>query len=284
MPIEHSKRLAWFRQLHRIIQFPRTFLAPKPPGLRRNHRVTDGFGSTLASTLDTASDWNAAAGSRHKSIVDAHAPKLTPERTTGSPIAGKLPVVAVNLPGAPKRVRAREPLRAIKPALNTLAGRTSAQSLKRYSPEAQTAVPLPPPLPDAEPSTIRSETPRSIADILPLSQPPRVFNLPSHLPHAPSHLGFDPMLRAQPPVADHAPAEEQFLDEKSRPDPITSNGASRDESGSRATRQTSTVHIDGSVLGRWAIQHLERALGRPPIGMTGVDPRASAPRSRVSPF
>lgn len=46
----------------------------------------------------------------------------------------------------------------------------------------------------------------------------------------------------------------------------------------------STLHIDGAALGRWAIQHLERALGKPATGMTGVDPRATAPRGRVAPF
>jgi hypothetical protein len=37
-------------------------------------------------------------------------------------------------------------------------------------------------------------------------------------------------------------------------------------------------------LGRWAIDHLERTLSKPASGMTGVDPRAMIPRSRVSPF
>jgi hypothetical protein len=46
----------------------------------------------------------------------------------------------------------------------------------------------------------------------------------------------------------------------------------------------STIHIDGSALGRWAVQYLERALGKPATGMTGIDPRASRPRYRVSPF
>jgi hypothetical protein len=49
-------------------------------------------------------------------------------------------------------------------------------------------------------------------------------------------------------------------------------------------RTVSTLHIDGSALGQWAIQHLERSLGRPATGMTGVDPRSSLPRSRVAPF
>jgi hypothetical protein len=44
------------------------------------------------------------------------------------------------------------------------------------------------------------------------------------------------------------------------------------------------LHIDGSALGRWVIQHLERALGKPATGMTGVDPRVTVPRSRVAPF
>jgi hypothetical protein len=46
----------------------------------------------------------------------------------------------------------------------------------------------------------------------------------------------------------------------------------------------STLHLDGAALGRWAIEHLERSLARPPSGMTGIDPRISIPRSRVAPF
>lgn len=46
----------------------------------------------------------------------------------------------------------------------------------------------------------------------------------------------------------------------------------------------SILHIDGSALGRWTLQHLERTLGKPTTGMTGVDPRATIPRSRVAPF
>jgi hypothetical protein len=45
-----------------------------------------------------------------------------------------------------------------------------------------------------------------------------------------------------------------------------------------------TLHLDGATLGRWAIQHMERALARPSNGMTGVDPRATMPRGHISPF
>ena len=44
------------------------------------------------------------------------------------------------------------------------------------------------------------------------------------------------------------------------------------------------LHIDGHALGQWAVEHLTRTLARPPTGITGIDPRASPPRTRVSPF
>jgi hypothetical protein len=56
------------------------------------------------------------------------------------------------------------------------------------------------------------------------------------------------------------------------------------DSHAATPNQTSTIHLDGSALGRWALLHLERALTKPPSGMTGVDPRATIPRSHVVPF
>lgn len=56
------------------------------------------------------------------------------------------------------------------------------------------------------------------------------------------------------------------------------------ESGPGVQLAGSTLHLDGAALGRWAVHHLERTLARPPSGMTGVDPRAAVPRTRVSPF
>ena len=47
---------------------------------------------------------------------------------------------------------------------------------------------------------------------------------------------------------------------------------------------SATLHLDGAALGRWAVDHLGRVLAKPAKGMTGVDPRATIPRSRVSPF
>ena len=52
----------------------------------------------------------------------------------------------------------------------------------------------------------------------------------------------------------------------------------------RIAPSRATLHIDGHALGRWTVLHLEKVLGRPSAGMTGVDPRASTPRTRISPF
>ena len=45
-----------------------------------------------------------------------------------------------------------------------------------------------------------------------------------------------------------------------------------------------TLHLDGPTLGRWAVDHLGRVLAKPSSGITGVDPRAVLPKTRVSPF
>jgi hypothetical protein len=46
----------------------------------------------------------------------------------------------------------------------------------------------------------------------------------------------------------------------------------------------SILHIDGAALGRWTLDHMTRTLSKPSMGLTCVDPRAAAPRSRVAPF
>jgi hypothetical protein len=84
-------------------------------------------------------------------------------------------------------------------------------------------------------------------------------------------------------------AKEQPSSETDRPDQDQSfsTDSSNGDTGGPSNQNgpaVSTIHIDGSVLGRCAIQYLERALSKPTTGMTGVDPRASLPRSRIAPF
>jgi hypothetical protein len=59
-----------------------------------------------------------------------------------------------------------------------------------------------------------------------------------------------------------------------------STGLSRDSGRS----VKSILHIDGAALGRWTLDHMTRTLSKPSMGLTCVDPRAAAPRSRVAPF
>jgi hypothetical protein len=65
-------------------------------------------------------------------------------------------------------------------------------------------------------------------------------------------------------------------------DPTSSNNLGVDNGNSAA--RVGRIHLDGAALGRWANEHLARALSGNPTGMTAIDPRVSAPRSTLSPF
>jgi len=99
-----------------------------------------------------------------------------------------------------------------------------------------------------------------------------------------SGMPVDLSVRAPPQAVDEEidPNPSSGSERRRRPEALESGSGS--ESGPRQASASSTVHIDGSALGRWAIQHLERTLGKPASGMTGVDPRTNVPRTRVSPF
>ena len=62
------------------------------------------------------------------------------------------------------------------------------------------------------------------------------------------------------------------------------SGSLHNGAGTASKSRSLKLHIDGHALGQWAIEHLTHTLAKPPTGMTGVDPRATPPRSRVSPF
>jgi hypothetical protein len=65
---------------------------------------------------------------------------------------------------------------------------------------------------------------------------------------------------------------------------FNTNADGSDAASPKGQSSIQTLYLDGSALGRWAIQHLERALAKPTSGMTGIDPRAAIPRSRVAPY
>jgi hypothetical protein len=99
-----------------------------------------------------------------------------------------------------------------------------------------------------------------------------------------ANVGVAALLRVQPPPRQDMTDSEQLTGEENQSRPRGPDRACSYGTRQRTSAAASTLHLDGSALGRWAIQHLERTLGKPAAGMTGVDPRASLPRSRVSPF
>ena len=95
-------------------------------------------------------------------------------------------------------------------------------------------------------------------------------------PQDPGRLALA-MTSIAPPTMRSVPGPEQIDDSAKVPG---DNGRPRDVKAAK----TGMLHLDGSALGRWAIEHLERNLRRPATGMTGVDPRLGAPRTHVAPF
>ena len=53
-------------------------------------------------------------------------------------------------------------------------------------------------------------------------------------------------------------------------------GFSRENTSATTTASFGDIFIDGNMLGRWVVRHLERVLTRPTLGSTGVDPRVVA--------
>jgi hypothetical protein len=92
------------------------------------------------------------------------------------------------------------------------------------------------------------------------------------------------LIRARPPGRSEPTDQKEVGTRESGMRPSEPDSRAGAKPGKGTAAAPCTLHIDGSALGRWAIQHLERTLARPATGMTGVDPRASLPRSRVSPF
>lgn len=152
---------------------------------------------------------------------------------------------------------------------------------------------------EAEPPDVRQASPGVLAD------PLRRFGAGAALPSAflagPSdNLPFPGPEPWRPPVAgpptDRLPQNKAVgaSDRQAEPDHSLngedgfafgrSNKSVSEDGGVSSASRGFTLHLDGSALGRWTVDHLQRTLSKPAAGMTGVDPRAVVPRSRVSPF
>jgi hypothetical protein len=281
-----AKRMAWYLDLQRILRFPRHFMAPvAAPRLRRKPAI----GVPDSTTRGISSYQNGPNTSTRPGHI-ALAAFMPPKRAVASMVglpgtkSQRLPTTAgSDFPSNPLGGRApRSPVRVMRgdqavqtytTANGAARGRfsTSGAGYRSFGPSGD--------------RTAGSGTSISLA---PAHIPSRSgefserdFNQISNHTTAetggtlgrPNHL-----LRSEQPLWNRGPAhQDQWLSNDQ-------DRAANSDQPRQNRSAISTIHLDGSVLGRWAIQYLERALGKPTTGMTGVDPRATIPRTRVAPF
>ena len=283
MPLK--QRVAWFRQLKSIFPAPRRFLAPTRNRFRRPRPETDdggglGGGKT-GPGLSGIERYSEAVRSTNASPIgpgrsrDVYRPQSSLSRV-GPSGPGKDPARRNSAVSAPHYLHplTRQILVAVSEARGT-PGITEVPQ-NRVASEA---------VPESH-AGVGSSTKRAAgyeaavkAGRLPLSR------LADYSSKAVGR-GAAPSGRAMAPPA--VPQNGDIAAFAADPVAPAEHGARVAEpSGQEAGRiapSRATLHIDGHALGRWTVQHLEKVLGRPSAGMTGVDPRASTPRTRVSPF
>jgi len=284
MPSVDAKRINWFLNLQRILRFPRAYMAP-----------------VAVSPVSRG-----PANLRPQTIIRAIPPLQSPdiiERivriATGAfsnlkrgPFLMDAPV-SWKRPRPPTRIefeRPAGPLRwRVQKALTHVAG--AAQTILMHD---RTEVAVRQVLAGARKrlGLIEHVGNRSSAVRNTVSFAPAPFILPTRgrsksLPDG--RRGTDTaqtpaVLRRQDiPPTNQPPLSQGFGIGNRWPSP--NRELTRDGDGLRNNEpNVATLHLDGAALGRWAVQYLERALGKPATGMTGVDPRVTIPRSRVSPF
>jgi hypothetical protein len=280
-----TKRIAWFLGLRALLRFPRHFMAPSvtarrgrgvasitydPPPLG-SAAIRDGRISSVRPSLMLASTrfvpWRVTSRGAHSvtervvPISTGLVPEPTRHRIRGQASDHRTAAASQNeerqAPAGPKVV----------PESDVSSPRMSYQSIIAAS---------------ARPSEFRdSFAPASAALRLPepnsLEREPYPNARPTALDAGATFGGQDYGLRSEVDASKQSPAGDQSA--RADRDRGVGNGQTQ-----RNRSTLSTIHIDGSALGRWAVQHLERTLAKPSAGMTGVDPRAATPRSRVAPF
>jgi hypothetical protein len=311
MHTANARRIAWFMQLKRILQFQKQQFAPRHAALRLQRPTKNDF-SVRSSGYGAFAKLGAFAVGHNGILALGYRPSALvngPIDSSGI-LAAHIKVLATK-PDVFGYYKIRNGSLA-SPRSKGL-GPEHQLLQRRYQPRPVHGVQLPKPVGNEADrflnQTFKVKPPNPLTLAFSTNEmangftaTPRRFpvssitSLPavgdawaSRLPSARSSfvdVGDEASLRARPP-----PKEEQFyLDGlANRASPIGRQVEQKGDSGyqpqqRKASSSATTIHIDGSVLGRWAIQHLERTLGKPATGMTGVDPRANPPRSRVSPF
>lgn len=279
-----SSRITWFLGLRTTLRLPRHPLAPLPRVL--------AFHKRSLSHVEAASFAGPVAGK----ASDEHQRSRLLRSNPAAGIFVSKPTVAAGdyLPG----------IRSIPPP-HPPAGRVPSRSADWTKAVART---------QAEPLRSKQAATRIVTRLqLPTTRIPRLPPPPNAAGHAPTpQMQFAPVgalsdkqgptapaiglstrrtiqrgqpLLSQPAISTasrHSSTNRGYVNgtESEPPEPI----ATERDTPVGHPPPASTLHIDGAALGRWAVQHLARTLGKPTAGMTGVDPRMNLPRSRVQPF
>ena len=282
----NSKRIAWFLALQRVFHFPRHFIAPLVRSFVRHSTVhPDSDTKDRLRSKNHVTEASLASFSHGRDLPDLirHVPSI-------STIADRPPAVPRlqlkdfgDRSGNPRRwkpdlVSAERVMSSTSPQTNasrmTDPGRSLDTSpvynhpslLAAANPLALLRSPLPSPASmHLAPRITNRYSPRSdlyssITKSTDVDSKPAAFSTVKRVESKNSRTDFN-------------------QSDQEEPDEYANNSSMHSE-----RQSASILHIDGSALGRWAIQHFERALGKPTAGMTGIDPRATVPRSRVAPF
>src|ERR1700761_2722997 len=279
-----ASRVAWFLQFRQIFRFPKYFLAPSRALVRHPRPGNDDLEDHRPTGLRLGR-WPAVSGQRRSVETPMFQRSQAFRGPTFSPYPG-VPRSAGLAPEIETGQKSNPSTTAlfVKPAMR--GNQPNNQALSKH--------------PSTAPQSFlrRSARPGAFA-VGSASRPARQFAADesfapwrsTDIPLAQLHVAHAHLMRTDaealagaipPPAADFDSARQVGQNASFIPqNPSAGHEKERDRARGLSG---STVHIDGSALGRWAIQYLERALAKPANGMTGVDPRACLPRGRVSPF
>ena len=286
MLAKHSARVGWYLGLRGVVRFPKTFLAPIVGLVRsrtRGVQVSDRLSETARSVtggvnieaLRPRTNNSIVTGIKYLSPKSLETNTSRPVRSGAALSTGPLPYrpvlmggygtpIAAGSPSAnfqnyrPIRIPTREPA--------TASGRHHFHPPSDIKQVATRAKPFTAEVKQILLTNRSSQNEQSLA-------PPSAVRKAGDLQGNP----FRDVSGSQRPSLNKVANESQVELGNQKPD-----GPEAKPGGQNVS--VSTLHIDGSTLGRWALQHLERSLGKPASGMTGIDPRATLPRTRVAPF
>jgi hypothetical protein len=280
-----SRRIAWHLHLQSILKFQKHFLAPRS-AIKSKHR----------QSADNAAENNATRSSAREAelpgIKRFTSPKAGPMKAVRAFLPGislpiqRMPQTALGHLGASTPSQPRTFSWGVKPLIRNAIVPRNAVSGSRTAAVNETAVRR-----FRRPEVIAGTASPSLAHQsvaegslgatrhanLRSSSLSRRSPFPGGSSEASS-------LRAPPPPIEAGSEEPRSGDGDRLSNSDMSDASPGDPWGRPHPARASVLHIDGAVLARWTVQYLERALGGPTNGMTGIDPRAGLPRNRVSPF